>query len=95
MRRSCFSIALIRLAQSGWRVRCPEFITADQPGKMDIAFQIMMPGINYDLGHAGKGPSDGWFFFSSYNTECTTESGLTVRFPVFIAHGSVDAFELK
>ena len=31
------------------------FITADQPGKMDIAFQIMMPGYDYDLGHAGKG----------------------------------------
>jgi nitrous-oxide reductase len=45
------------------------FITANQPGKMDIAFQILMPGYNYDLGHAGKGPSDGWFFFSSYNTE--------------------------
>jgi len=45
------------------------FITADQPGKMDIAFQILLPGYNYDLGHAGKGPSDGWFFFSSYNTE--------------------------
>ena len=45
------------------------FITADQPGKMDIAFQILMPGYNYDLGHAGKGPSDGWFFFTSYNTE--------------------------
>ena len=35
------------------------FITADQPGKMDIAFQILMPGYNYDLGHAGKGPSEG------------------------------------
>ncbi len=45
------------------------FITADQPGKMDIAFQIMMPGYDYDLGHAGKGPSDGWFFFTSYNSE--------------------------
>ncbi|HXT17324.1 MAG TPA: Sec-dependent nitrous-oxide reductase [Gemmatimonadaceae bacterium] len=45
------------------------FMTADQPGKMDIAFQILMPGYNYDLGHAGKGPSDGWFFFTSYNTE--------------------------
>jgi nitrous-oxide reductase len=45
------------------------FITADKPGKMDIAFQIMMPGYNYDLGHAGKGPSDGWFFFTSYNSE--------------------------
>jgi nitrous-oxide reductase len=45
------------------------FITADQPGHMDIAFQILMPGFNYDLGHAGKGPSDGWFFFTTYNTE--------------------------
>ena len=45
------------------------FIRADEPGKMDIAFQILMPGFNYDLGHAGKGPSDGWFFFTSYNTE--------------------------
>ena len=45
------------------------FVTADQPGKMDIAFQILMPGFDYDLGHAGKGPSDGWFFFTSYNSE--------------------------
>jgi nitrous-oxide reductase len=45
------------------------FITADKPGKMDIAFQILMPGYNYDLGHAGKGPSDGWFFFTTYNSE--------------------------
>jgi len=45
------------------------FITADAPGKMDIAFQVLMPGYNYDLGHAGKGPSQGWFFFTSYNSE--------------------------
>ena len=45
------------------------FITADKPGEMDIAFQILMPGYNYDLGHAGKGPSDGWFFFTTYNSE--------------------------
>jgi nitrous-oxide reductase len=45
------------------------FVTANQPGKMDIAFQILMPGYDYDLGHAGKGPSDGWFFFTSYNSE--------------------------
>jgi nitrous-oxide reductase len=45
------------------------FISADKPGKMDIAFQILMPGYNYDLGHAGKGPSDGWFFFTTYNSE--------------------------
>src|SRR4029078_824128 len=31
--------------------------------------QIMMTGFNYDLGHSGKGPSAGWFFFTMYNTE--------------------------
>ncbi|HEY9515697.1 MAG TPA: Sec-dependent nitrous-oxide reductase [Gemmatimonadaceae bacterium] len=45
------------------------FISADKPGAMDVAFQILMPGFDYDIGHSGKGPSDGWFFFTSYNTE--------------------------
>ena len=45
------------------------FVTANTPGDMDIAFQVLMPGYNYDLGHAGKGPSDGWFFFTTYNSE--------------------------
>lgn len=46
------------------------FIKVDpQTGKMNIAFQLIMPGVDYDLSHAGKGPSHGWFFFSSYNTE--------------------------
>lgn len=45
------------------------FIRADQPGDMDIAFQILMPGYDYDLARAGKGPSEGWMFFTSYNTE--------------------------
>ncbi|MEO5826751.1 MAG: Sec-dependent nitrous-oxide reductase [Gemmatimonadales bacterium] len=45
------------------------FVRADQPGKMEIAFQLMMPGYNYDLGRAGKGKSDGWFFFTTYNSE--------------------------
>jgi nitrous-oxide reductase len=40
-----------------------------ETGKMSIAFQIMTPGVNFDLSHAGKGPSEGWFFFSCYNTE--------------------------
>ena len=38
-------------------------------GEMDIAFQILVPGFNYDLAHCGKGPSADWCFFSSYNTE--------------------------
>ena len=32
-------------------------------------FQIECPGVNFDLSHAGKGKSHGWFFFSCYNTE--------------------------
>lgn len=42
---------------------------AKEDGKMDIAFQIQCPGVNFDLSHAGKGKSHGWFFFSCYNTE--------------------------
>ncbi len=38
-------------------------------GGMELAFQILVPGYNYDLAHAGKGPSYGWAFFTSYNTE--------------------------
>src|SRR6187401_1062 len=46
------------------------FIAVDKTtGFMDIAFQIRCPGVNFDLSHAGKGPSHGWFFFSCYNTE--------------------------
>ena len=45
------------------------FISVDTAGHMDIAFQIRCPGVNFDLSHAGKGPSHGWFFFSCYNTE--------------------------
>jgi nitrous-oxide reductase len=46
------------------------FLSVDKTsGNMKIAFQIKTPGVNFDLAHAGKGPSDGWFFFSCYNTE--------------------------
>jgi nitrous-oxide reductase len=38
-------------------------------GTMSLAFQINTPPVDFDLSHAGKGPSDGWFFFSTYNTE--------------------------
>lgn len=46
------------------------FIGVDpEHGHMDIAFQVIMPGFNYDLSHPGRGKSHGWFFFSTYNTE--------------------------
>jgi len=46
------------------------FIKVDSiTGSMSLSFQILVPGFNYDLSHAGKGPSYGWAFFSTYNTE--------------------------
>lgn len=46
------------------------FISVDKTsGEMNIAFQILTPGINFDLARAGKGKSAGWFFFSCYNSE--------------------------
>jgi nitrous-oxide reductase len=36
---------------------------------MNVEFQILVPGFHYDLAHGGKGPSHGWAFFTSYNTE--------------------------
>ena len=45
------------------------FISVDNEGHMKIAFQLVTPGVNFDLARAGKGPSHGWFFFSCYNTE--------------------------
>lgn len=46
------------------------FIKLDkESGNMSLAFQILVPGFNYDLAHAGKGPSHDWAFFTCYNTE--------------------------
>ncbi|NCU03032.1 MAG: Sec-dependent nitrous-oxide reductase [Chitinophagaceae bacterium] len=45
------------------------FISIAKEGDMDIAFQLLLPGVNFDLSRAGKGPSHGWFFFSCYNSE--------------------------
>ena len=45
------------------------FISLANDGEMKIAFQLVTPGVNFDLARAGKGQSHGWFFFSCYNTE--------------------------
>ncbi len=46
------------------------FISVDpKEGHLKIAFQIMLPPVDFDLSHAGKGPSHDWFFFSCYNRE--------------------------
>lgn len=46
------------------------FIKVDpEDGRMDIKFQLLMPGFDYDKAHPGRGDSHGWFFFTTYNTE--------------------------
>ena len=42
---------------------------APDNGRLNMEFQVLMPGFNYDLSHPGRGKSHGWFFFSTYNTE--------------------------
>lgn len=42
---------------------------APKNGEMKVDFQMLLPGMNFDLSHSGKGPSSGWFFFSCYNSE--------------------------
>ena len=43
-----------------------------QSGEMTFGWQILMPPFDYDLGDAGKLVSDGWVFFTAYNTERAT-----------------------
>lgn len=46
------------------------FISVEpEHGHMDIKFQLIMPGFDYDLSHPGRGKSHGWFFFTTYNSE--------------------------
>jgi nitrous-oxide reductase len=40
-----------------------------QSGEMKVGWQVKTPPIDYDLGSTGKGPSSGWVFWTSYNTE--------------------------
>ncbi len=47
------------------------YIKVDDDGHMSIAFQILVPGFDYDLAHSGKGKSHGWTFFTCYNSEQT------------------------
>jgi nitrous-oxide reductase len=41
-------------------------------GEMTQGFEILMPPFDYDLGDAGKKVSDGWVFFTCYNSERAT-----------------------
>jgi nitrous-oxide reductase len=41
-------------------------------GEMSLGWEMLMPPFDYDLGDAGKLASDGWMFWSTYNSERAT-----------------------
>ncbi len=41
-------------------------------GEISYGFEILMPPFDYDLGDAGKKVSEGWVFFTCYNSERAT-----------------------
>jgi nitrous-oxide reductase len=43
-------------------------------GTMSMGFEILMPPFDWDLADAGKGPSNGWEFFTCYNSEKAFDS---------------------
>ena len=45
-----------------------------QSGEMKVAWQILTPPFDWDLASTGKGPSSGWAFWTSYNTEMAHET---------------------
>jgi nitrous-oxide reductase len=45
-----------------------------QTGTLSVGWQILTPPYNWDLGSTGKGPSSGWAFWTSYNTEMAHET---------------------
>jgi nitrous-oxide reductase len=48
-------------------------IAIDQKsGEMSLGWEVLMPPFDYDLGDAGKGASEGWAFWTCYNSERAT-----------------------
>lgn len=43
-------------------------------GTLSVGFQILTPPFDWDLGSTGKGPSSGWAFWTSYNSEMAHET---------------------
>ena len=43
-------------------------------GTLSVGWQILTPPFNWDLGSTGKGPSSGWAFWTSYNSEMASTS---------------------
>jgi nitrous-oxide reductase len=43
-------------------------------GTLSVGWQVLTPPFNWDLGSTGKGPSSGWAFWTSYNSEMAYET---------------------
>jgi nitrous-oxide reductase len=43
-------------------------------GTMSVGWQILTPPFDWDLGSTGKGPSSGWAFWTSYNSEMASDT---------------------
>jgi nitrous-oxide reductase len=43
-------------------------------GTLSVGWQILTPPFDWDLGSTGKGPSSGWAFWTSYNSEMAHET---------------------
>jgi len=41
-------------------------------GELSMGWEVLMPPFDYDLGSTGKGPSNGWAFWTCYNSERAT-----------------------
>ena len=43
-------------------------------GTLSVGWQVLTPPFNWDLGSTGKGPSSGWAFWTSYNSEMASDT---------------------
>jgi nitrous-oxide reductase len=43
-------------------------------GTLSVGWQILTPPFDWDLGSTGKGPSSGWAFWTSYNSEMASST---------------------
>ncbi len=57
----------VRDQVQGDRRRASRSIPND--GNLTLGWEVLVPPFNYDLGDAGKGPSDGFLFWTCYNSE--------------------------
>ena len=49
-------------------------VKIDKQGHMSTGFEILTPPFDWDKADAGKGASDGWSFFTCYNSEMAHDS---------------------